>query len=323
MARTTPLQHPQVRPVRARRSPNWKRLWALRLATTDERLLLRTADAVDGMDANLRTDSLATMMAGKVKRRPFKGLFPLAAAPGSITHVDVFQISQIDLPRTALRARGRRAKPYKYGIVFVDAYSHRIMLFGLSGLTEQEIEQTFLWYTMQLGSASMTGCQWSLGPGALRHFQMDGGTSLVSRRIERLLARLGFGATVTSAPDTPQNNAVAESAVRYFRERLPATMTAGQIPSEDWYYAAISITAAHNKLANGRRSNTISFVALPAACFAWECTDARRTGRSRSDAVLVALTTGVGMGCKSMARGAGFWAGCAGSTTAGSFSPGR
>ena len=95
----------------------------------------------------------------------------------------------------------------------------------------------------------MTGCQWSLGPGALRHFQMDGGTSLVSRRIERLLARLGFGATVTSAPDTPQNNAVAESAVRYFRERLPATMTAGQIPSEDWYYAAISITAAHNKLA--------------------------------------------------------------------------
>ena len=206
------------------------------------------------MASGPRTDSLDTMSAGRMKRAPFADTFPEVDSPGSVTHVDVFQISKNDLPQvpTSGARRTRRGKPYRYGIVFVDDYSRRLMVFGLNGMTDVEIEKCFRWYSMQLGSPSMTGSQWTLGPGAQRHFQMDGGTSLVSQRIERLIAQLGFGATVTSAPDTPQNNAIAESAVRYLRQRLAATMTAGSVPAADWYYAMVNIVAAHNKLASQR-----------------------------------------------------------------------
>jgi hypothetical protein len=189
-----------------------------------------------------------------MRRAPFSGQIPEASAPGSVTHVDAFQISRNDLPQqaTAGARRSRRGKPYRYGIIFVDSYSRRIQVYGTRGLTDVEVERCFRWYSQQLGSASMTGCQWSLGPGAQRHFQMDGGTSLVSQRIERLIAGLGFASTVTSAPDTPQNNAVAESAVRYIRQRLAATMVAGSVPAADWYYAMVNVVAAHNKLASQR-----------------------------------------------------------------------
>ena len=227
---------------------------ALRLASTDQQLLARTFEGIDGADVEPRNERVDTYAAARMGRKPFSGEFPEASMPGSVTHVDVFHISQEDLAKLATSgarariARGRRAKRYRYGIVFVDGYSKRYMFYALAGLSESEIEQCFTWYSMQLGTALTTGGIIELLPGALRHFHTDGGSSLVCKRIETLLAKLGYGATVTGAPHTPQHNAVAESAVRYIKQRLPAVMTVGDIPPDDWHYACTSLIVAHNKL---------------------------------------------------------------------------
>ncbi|NBO46709.1 MAG: hypothetical protein EBU85_06860, partial [Actinobacteria bacterium] len=210
------------------------------------RTLKRTYAAADGAEVGPHADSLDTLSANQMRRQPFGGAFPTAEAPGDVTHVDVFHVSMHDLPQVA---RSRRAKMYRYAMVMVDAYSRRLMLYGLQGLTDEEIGQCFQWYSQQLGVATMAGTRWSLGPGALQHFQTDGGTSLVSRRVEYILGRLGYGATVTSAAYTPQHNGIAESAVRYVKQRLAAVMTAGGVPAQLWYFAAMAIVAGHNKLA--------------------------------------------------------------------------
>ena len=87
----------------------WYRTWALRTGSTDAVLLARTRDAADGMTSGPRRDSLDTMSAGRMRRAPFSGQIPEASAPGSVTHVDAFQISRNDLPQQAT-AGARRSR---------------------------------------------------------------------------------------------------------------------------------------------------------------------------------------------------------------------
>lgn len=255
----TPVEGRAVTPTGGRR-PTARQLQtlALRTASTDQQLLRRTFAGIDGAGVEARNERVDTYAAARMRRKPFPDSFPRATMPGSITHLDVFHVSTEDLEKMASSgarariARGRRTRRYHFGIVFIDQFSRRYTFYALAGLTEAEIEQAFVWYCAQLGTALMSGCVWELLPGALRHFHTDGGTSLVCKRIETLLTKLGYGATVTSAAHTPQSNGLSESAVRYVKQRLPAVMAVGDVPPDDWHYACASLIGAHNRLASRR-----------------------------------------------------------------------
>jgi len=204
---------------------------------------------VGGM-AERKHDALDEQSAASMVRKSFKDAMPTGSYPGGVTHVDIFEISRDDLP---FSVEGRRLG-FRYGMILVDGYSRRWQVYALRTLAESEIALALQWYAQLLGTGAMHISHWILGSSfGRRSIHTDGGTSLMAASVERALAQLGFSSTITSAPDSPSSNGVAERAIRSLKVRPRALMTrAGGIPMHDWHFAAWHAVASRNRLASQR-----------------------------------------------------------------------
>ena len=190
------------------------------------------------------------MSAASMVRRMFNTSMPAATYPGQITFMDTFSISTADF---AVGVDGNRVG-YRYAMILIDAYSRRWQVYAMRTLAEDEVVLVLQWYAQLLGTGAMHISHWVLGSSfARRSFHTDGGSSLVAASVERALAQLGFSSTITSAPDSPSSNGVAERAIRSLKSRMRALMTrGGGVPVHDWHYAAWHAVASRNRLASRR-----------------------------------------------------------------------
>ena len=212
-------------------------------------------------DASHAKEPLDELSAASLVRKSFNVSMPAAAYPGHVTHLDIFSIS---IATFEVGTDGTRLG-YRYGMVLVDGFSRRWQLYALRTLTEAEIALGLQWYAQLLGTGAMHLSHWVSGASfARRSIQTDGGTSLLAASVEKLLAGLGFSSTVTSAPDSPSSNGVAERAIRSIKTRLRSLMIrGGKIPVHDWQYAAWHAVASRNRLASRKsvgRDGTVKWL---------------------------------------------------------------
>lgn len=219
----------------------------MRTGTKDKELLRRTFNRTGGMEQTKAAhDALDEMSAASMRRKEFNISMPTSTYPGQVTHLDTFSISIADF---AVGVDGSRIG-YRYGMMLIDCYSRRWQFYALRTLAEDEICLALQWYTQLLGTGAMHISHWVLGSSfSRRSFHTDGGTSLVAASVEKALAQLGFSSTLTSAPDSPSSNGIAERAIQSIKSRIRALMPrGGGTPVHDWHFAAQHAAASRNRL---------------------------------------------------------------------------
>jgi len=247
---------------RARRvNAEWLNTWSCRLGTATRRVLLRTLARSRGMDkAGAHTVPLSVLGDSQMRRKPFSGTMPRSASPLAVTHMDVFQISKKDLPPGGSGARS----VMRYVLVCVDDYSRYASVYFCR--RKDQVKDLIRMYFRDMGGRALSGTRFVLHPGLIRRVHCDGGTEFVSEEVSGILADLGLsGAVVTSAPDSPASNGLAERILGVLAAGARARLHAAgsRVPLSMWHYAWMHAVHCYNKLATQRiegKRGDISYV---------------------------------------------------------------
>ena len=198
--------------------------------------------------ASARLTPLSTLGDAHMRRKPFSGTMPRASSPLAVSHMDLFQISKKDLPPSGGAMR--------YALVVVDDYSRHVSVYFAK--RKDQVKGLIELYFRDMGGRALTGTKFVLHPGLVRRLHCDGGTEFVSDEVASILAGLGLsGAVVTSAPDSPSSNGLAERIIGLLSIAARARMHAarGRVPPSMWHYAWMHAAHCRNKLASQRVIN--------------------------------------------------------------------
>jgi hypothetical protein len=196
--------------------------------------------ASEAMHANIDPLSNAQM-----RRRPFNRSQPRASRPLEITHVDVLQVSQRDLPS---HVDGNKIG-YKYGAIFIDDYSKHSRVYFAK--TKAEIPRLIRCYYNDMGTSALFGTDLVLGPGFAQNcIHTDGGKELNSAEVQDILSEFGLAANVTSAPDSPSSNGIAERNIQTLFRGAVYRLTLSGISARHWHWAVNHASSCRNKLAS-------------------------------------------------------------------------
>lgn len=233
-------QHPHF-------SARWLNLWSVRLGTTDRRALERTFAAATRMEsARPLASSLDVQSQAKMRRLSFKGSFPRARVPWATVHMDTFRVRKRDLPQTA--EGDDIGMPWS--LVCVDDHSRFSRVYFAK--RKDQIPQLVRMFLDDIGARSLRGSHFIVHNSMQQHIHADGGTELNNAKVTDVLRDFGLGATVTSAPDSPSANGLAETFVGILQRDARARMALVGLRADLWHYAFWDSSAKRNLIASRR-----------------------------------------------------------------------
>lgn len=233
-------------PSRAARRPGaaWLDLWSCRLGTTDKALLARTLPVVRNMEsAGAHSRPLATLADARMRRLPHAGHFPRASAPLQTVHMDVFKVAAKDLPK---RADGV-AIGMPWALVCVDDFSRFVRVYFCR--QKEDIPTLIRLFFEDMGARSLLGSHLLVHAGLRQSVHTDGGKELNSRRVADLLREFGVSANVTSAPDSPASNGLAESVLGVLSRSARGLLAMADLSGRYWQWAFLHAANGRNRLA--------------------------------------------------------------------------
>lgn len=220
-----------------------RNLWALRLGSPNRQLLARTLRATRGMaHARPHAAELSTLNAAHMRRLSHKGHFPRAQCPLAVVHMDVLKIAKKDLPSDS----DGNAIGLQWALVCVDDFSRFVRVYFAR--TKEEIPDLIRLFFEDMGARSLFASH--LVWHSAGHIHTDGGKELNSRRVSEILSEFGFAANVTSSPDTPASNGLAEAIIRVLCAGMRARLSIAGLPGRHWHHAFLHAATSHNLVAN-------------------------------------------------------------------------
>lgn len=232
---------------RARLSAAWLNLWSARLGTTDRRALERTFGASTRMEtARPCSSPLDIQSKAKMRRLSFKGTFPRARAPWAIVHMDSFRVRRRDLPQTA---DGDNIG-IVYALVCVCDYSRFVRVYFAK--RKDQIPSLVRLLLEDIGARTLRGSHFIVHNMLQQHIHTDGGTEINNAKVNTILREFGLASTVTSAPDSPSSNGLAEVFVGILLRDARARMVMVGLRADLWHYAFWDAAAKRNLIASQR-----------------------------------------------------------------------
>lgn len=228
------------------------------MVTTDRKLLARTRAASTGMDSATghRVD-LGTIPDAHMRRLPFKRSFPMARHPLAVVHMDLFSVDKFNMPKD----QDGQIVGFRYALVCVDDYSRLIRVYFAK--KKSDIPDLIRLFLDDMGMRALFGSHLTLHRGFAR-LHCDGGTEFNSREVADVLRKYGVVANVTSAPDTPSSNGVAERTIQTLMTDTRARLEMAKLPYKYWHYAFLDAANARNLMASRRLVNSNGAVAYVA-----------------------------------------------------------
>jgi len=225
-------------------STAWLRTWGNRLGTSDSRLLSRTLMASLGMgDAALHSAELTTLDDNNMRRMSFKRGMPRARCPLAVVHMDLVKVDKLSLPKNV----DGHVIGFQYALVCVDDYSGFVKCYFAKRKTDvPKLIQLFL---DDMGISTLFGAHMVLHKGFAR-FHTDGGKEFNSEEVSAILRQYGIVANITSAPDTPSSNGIAERMIQTLCKDARFRLALSGLSVKYWHYAFLDAANARNLLAS-------------------------------------------------------------------------
>jgi hypothetical protein len=230
---------------RRRASPAWLTLWTTCLGTPDKGLLKTTQLHTLNMSSEAMHANINSLSNAQMRAKPFNRPQPRATRPLEITHVNVLQVSQRDLPT---HVDGNKIG-FKYGAIFIYDYSKHLRVYFAR--TKAEVPHLIRCYYDDMGTSALFGTDLILGPGfAQNRIRTDGCKELNSSKIQDILSEFGLAANVTSAPDSPSSNGIAERNIQTLFRGAVYRLSLSGISPRHWHWAINHASSCRNKLAS-------------------------------------------------------------------------
>ena len=215
-----------------KRDDDWLNLWSARFGIRNDTLLRRTANAVEGMDSSqARADDLSIIGAARMKRLPHKGHLEEGRAPFDVLHMDVFSVRKHEIVKSA------EGKPlsFQYALVIVDGYSRYPWTYFCREKTE--LPGLLNLFFNDVGINRLHAAHFFIQHGGAPHPHLDGDTVLTAEAAIEVMRRAGLQACVTSAPNTPAQNSIAERMIQTLSVDTKVKMALEDVPPDVWHIA--------------------------------------------------------------------------------------
>ena len=216
----------------AQRDEDWLNLWSARFGINNETLLRRTANAVEGMDSTkMHADDLSIIGAARMKRLPHRGHLEEGRAPFDVLHMDVFSVRQHEIVKSA----EGKALSFQYALVIVDGFSRFPWTYFCREKTE--LPELLNLFFNDVGINRLHAAHFFIQHGGAPHPHLDGDAVLTAADAIAVMRRAGLQACVTSAPNTPPQNAIAERMIQTLSTDSKVKMALEKVPADIWHIA--------------------------------------------------------------------------------------
>lgn len=194
-------------------------------------------------DAALHNADLSALGDNNMRRLSFKRGMPRAMRPLAVIHMDLVKVDKLSLPKNV----DGGVIGFQYALVVVDDHSGLVKCYFAKRKTEvPRLIQLFL---DDMGISTLFGAHMVLHKGFAR-IHTDGGTEFNSEEVSAILRKYGVVANITSAPDTPSSNGVAERMIQTLCKDARFRLTLSGLSVKYWHYAFLDAANARNLMAS-------------------------------------------------------------------------